>query len=235
MYCNNKVVHTIKEGDSLYKLSRQYMTTVTELIMGNPGVNPYNLQVGMKLTICPGQGYQETEQEEMTQETRVQNMERAWMEHVMLARMFMVSALNDLPDINAVEERMQRNIGEIANQFTDFWPRETRNQLEQMLSEHEQTFAALLQDLKTGDQQSYKENEQKWYEGGNMLSDMLSRANPAYRRRDLNRYFADHLSLLLNMANEFWNGDYEKSMETFDIAREQAEELGCYLAENLRS
>ncbi len=54
MYCQNRTVHTVQEGDSLYRLARQYHTTVTELILGNPGVNPYNLQVGMKLYVCPG-------------------------------------------------------------------------------------------------------------------------------------------------------------------------------------
>lgn len=58
MYCQNKIVYTVQAGDSLYKLSRQYRTTVTELILGNPGVNPYNLQVGMKLSICPGEGFE---------------------------------------------------------------------------------------------------------------------------------------------------------------------------------
>lgn len=57
MYCQNRRVHTVQEGDSLYRLARQYHTTVTELILGNPGVNPYNLQVGMKLYVCPGESY----------------------------------------------------------------------------------------------------------------------------------------------------------------------------------
>lgn len=210
------------------------MTTVTELIMGNPGVNPYNLQVGMKLTICPGPGYKETEQEEKTEEEVSQAMERAWMEHVMLFRMFMVSFLNDLPDLDSVSERMKRNVGEITNLFSGFFPVESRNRLQEMLMEHEQTFGALLGDLKSGNQESYAQNEKKWYEEGTMLADFLSRANPAYRRRDLNRYIEDHLRLLLNMANEYWDGDYEKAMETYDIAREQTEELGRYLAENLR-
>lgn len=49
--------YRVQEGDSLYKLAKQFHTTVTELILLNSGVNPYNLQTGMRLTICPGEGY----------------------------------------------------------------------------------------------------------------------------------------------------------------------------------
>ena len=57
MYCQNRISYRVQEGDSLYKLAKQFHTTVTELILLNSGVNPYNLQAGMRLTICPGEGY----------------------------------------------------------------------------------------------------------------------------------------------------------------------------------
>ena len=59
MYCQNRISYRVQEGDSLYKLAKHFHTTVTELILLNSGVNPYNLQVGMHLTICPGEGYVE--------------------------------------------------------------------------------------------------------------------------------------------------------------------------------
>ena len=57
MYCQNRISYRVQEGDSLYKLAKQFHTTVTELILLNSGVNPYNLQTGMRLTIGPGEGY----------------------------------------------------------------------------------------------------------------------------------------------------------------------------------
>lgn len=234
MYCKNKIVHTIKEGDSLYKLSRQYLTTVSELIMGNPAVNPYNLQVGMKLNICPGPGYEETEQDKVTEDERIRNMERAWEEHVMLARMFLVSFIHDLPERDSVIQRMERNIGEIVKQFEEQLSMEERNQMRELFMQHEQIYGELLGDLRSGNEESYQEDEKRWYDVGRELVDLLSRANPAYRRRDLNRYMQEHERLLLDMAKEYWDGNFEKSMETYDIAREQAEELGRYLAQNFR-
>ena len=42
--------HVIEKGDTLYKLSKQYNVKVSALILANPYVNIYNLQVGD--TIC---------------------------------------------------------------------------------------------------------------------------------------------------------------------------------------
>ena len=57
MNCSNSIEHTVEAGDTLYKLSRQYKTTVSSIILSNPRINPYNLQIGMKIEICPGREY----------------------------------------------------------------------------------------------------------------------------------------------------------------------------------
>ena len=43
--------HVIQKGDSLYKLSKQYHVKVSALILANPFVNIYNLQVGDEICI----------------------------------------------------------------------------------------------------------------------------------------------------------------------------------------
>ena len=46
--------HVVKQGDTFYKLAQRYKTTVPDIIRRNPGINPYNLQVGTRLNICEG-------------------------------------------------------------------------------------------------------------------------------------------------------------------------------------
>ena len=43
--------HVIRKGDTLYKLSKQYNVKVSALILANPFVNIYNLQVGDEICI----------------------------------------------------------------------------------------------------------------------------------------------------------------------------------------
>ncbi|MFD2257231.1 LysM peptidoglycan-binding domain-containing protein [Luteolibacter algae] len=46
--------HTIKSGDTFYKISRQYGVSVDELISANPSVNHRALRVGQVITVSKG-------------------------------------------------------------------------------------------------------------------------------------------------------------------------------------
>lgn len=107
MNCSNSIEHTVEAGDTLYKLSRQYKTTVSSIILSNPRINPYNLQIGMKIEICPGREYTRPEMPGNTGDSWISNnngkgnlkelMRMAWLNHTYLLRMLLVSMAADLP------------------------------------------------------------------------------------------------------------------------------------------
>ena len=47
----NGIIHTIKSGDTLYKLSGYYKVPLAEILRANPYVDVYNLQVGERICI----------------------------------------------------------------------------------------------------------------------------------------------------------------------------------------
>ncbi len=49
-YCNG-MVHVIKQGETLYQLSRRYRVPLAVLLRANPYVDVYNLQVGQEICI----------------------------------------------------------------------------------------------------------------------------------------------------------------------------------------
>jgi len=45
------ILHTIKAGDTLYMIAKQYRVNLQAIMDANPDIDPYNLRIGMKLCI----------------------------------------------------------------------------------------------------------------------------------------------------------------------------------------
>ena len=50
-YLRGYITHTISSGDTLYRLSRQYGTTLYAILQANPQVNAMHLQVGQQIVV----------------------------------------------------------------------------------------------------------------------------------------------------------------------------------------
>ena len=55
-YGESRMMHgcPVKEGDTLYKISQYHHVSVTDILLANPYVNVYNLQIGDELCIPVG-------------------------------------------------------------------------------------------------------------------------------------------------------------------------------------
>ena len=267
MYCQNKIVHTIQAGDSLYKLSRQYHTTVTELILGNPGVNPYNLQIGMQLFICPGEGYvpqqnpgggnmgggtgnpgggnmgggtgnpgsnNETESEREDSILRLnEDMRLAWLNHVYWTRMYLMSAVADNADQQAVEERLLETADEITDVFARYLPIATTRQLRNLLTEHIEIAGQIIQALKAKNMSDYDALVKKWYRNANQMAALFASHNPYFESRETRNMLLNHLDLTREEIEQQVNGEYEQSIDVFRDVEQQALAMADYFARGL--
>lgn len=279
MYCQNKIVHTIQAGDSLYKLSRQYHTTVTELILGNPGVNPYNLQIGMQLFICPGEGYvpqqnpgggnmgggtgnpgggnmgegtgnpgggsmgggtgnpgsnNETESEREDSILRLnEDMRLAWLNHVYWTRMYLMSAVADNADQQAVEERLLETADEITDVFARYLPIATTRQLRNLLTEHIEIAGQIIQALKAKNMSDYDALVQEWYRNANQMATLFANYNPYFESRETRNMLLNHLDLTREEIEQQVNGEYEQSIDVFRDVEQQALAMADYFARGL--
>ena len=267
MYCQNKIVHTIQAGDSLYKLSRQYHTTVTELILGNPGVNPYNLQIGMQLFICPGEGYvppqnpgggnmgggtgnpgggsmgggtgnpgsnNETESEREDSILRLnEDMRLAWLNHVYWTRMYLMSAVADNADQQAVEERLLETAYEITDVFARYLPIATTRQLRNLLTEHIEIAGQIIQALKAKNMSDYDALVKEWYRNANQMAALFASHNPYFESRETRNMLLNHLDLTREEIEQQVNGEYEQSIDVFRDVEQQALAMADYFARGL--
>ncbi len=55
----NGIIHVVKKGDTLYKISRMHNVNLSDIISANPYVNVYNMQPGEEICVPVQGGCQE--------------------------------------------------------------------------------------------------------------------------------------------------------------------------------
>lgn len=237
MACRQEVTHVVKAGDSLYKIAQQHQIPVETLMAQNPGLDPYNLQVGTEIMICLDGGVQEENPWQMIDWEDVidisNQMRLAWLQHVYWVRMLMISIVERLKDEAAVAERVMENPAEIAGVFEPFYGPEILQAMMSLITDHLRIGAALITALRDGQQQEAANLNNQWYQNAAMIAQMFAAINPYYSQEEVQNMMNRHLELTTKEVMDRLAGNYAGDIKAFGQVEEEVLEMADYFTSGL--
>lgn len=224
------IIHVVQPGDTFYRLAQRYQTTVPDIIMRNPGVNPYNLKVGTRLNICTGHMGDNLQQDEMDLNN---DMRKGWVQYVFWTLLFQTGLFNKLPGLEETQTRLMQTPEDIAAVFAKFYPQSTVNQLTTLLAEHTRLAGEIMMAMRDGEMQRAEQMERTWRQNAEDIARALANANPEYNYDEVLRMMNRHLDMLKRQMTAELNQDFENGIRLFDENENQMMEMADYLTNGL--
>jgi hypothetical protein len=144
-------------------------------------------------------------------------MRKLWEDHVSWTRLYIVSAVAGLPDVQATAERLLQNQTDIGNAIKPFYGDAAGDRLTSLLKPHILIAAELVTAAKAGNSADVKAASARWYDNANEIADFLSAANPKnYPQATMRAEMRHHLDLTLEEAQARIRGDWKVDIAAYD-------------------
>jgi hypothetical protein len=144
-------------------------------------------------------------------------MRRLWEDHIAWTRLFIVSAVADLPDTGVTAERLLQNQTDIGDAIKPFYGDAAGAQLTALLREHILIAGDILASAKSGDTAGTEANIAKWYVNGEEIAAFLSAANPeGWPAPEMKAMMTEHLDLTLEEAVARLQGNYPADIAAYE-------------------
>ncbi len=232
MNCSHIIPHQIQTGDTLYQLARYYQTTVPEILTFNPGLNPYNLQVGSTIAIPSGPGIAipanaspapaTPRPNPNKQMALVSRMRLRWSQHIYWTRMLLISIADHLKDQPAVTAQLMQNPRDIADIFEVFYNRQIADIIADLLTEHLQIGAQLILAIQSNQVEKANELDRQWTMNANKMANAFSSINPYYDKDEMLGMLRSHLNFTRQEISARLAANYPADIEAFNHVEAEA-------------
>jgi hypothetical protein len=149
-------------------------------------------------------------------------MRKLWEDHIIWTRVFIISAVADLPDKEAATNRLLQNQTDIGNAIKPYYGDAAGNQLTTLLKEHITTAAEIVTAAKAGDKAKQDDATKRWFTNADQIADFLSKANPkAWPQAEMRKMMHDHLNLTTEEVVARLQGNWAADIAAFDKVHEQ--------------
>lgn len=144
-------------------------------------------------------------------------MRKLWEDHVTWTRLFIVSAVHDLPDKAETTKRLLQNQVDIGNAIKPLYGNDAGNALTALLHDHILIAADLVAAAKAGNKAKLDDANKHWFANADDISMFLSKANPSnWKYEHMRGHMHDHLRLTTEQAVAQLKGDWAGSIRAYD-------------------
>ena len=149
-------------------------------------------------------------------------MRKLWEDHIIWTRLFIVSAVANLPDKDATTNRLLQNQVDIGNAVKPYYGDAAGNQLTTLLKEHITTAAELVTAAKANDTAKMEDAKRRWFANADQIASFLNKANPkSWSNAEMQKMMHDHLNLTTAEAQARLKGDWAADIAAYEKVHDQ--------------
>jgi len=149
-------------------------------------------------------------------------MRKLWEDHVVWTRVFIISAVADLPDKAAATDRLLKNQADIGDAIKPYYGNAAGDKLTALLKEHITTAAEVVTAAKGADKVKQDDATKRWFANADQIAGFLSDANPkSWPRAEMQKMMRDHLNLTTEEAVARLQGNWAADIAAYDKVHEQ--------------
>jgi hypothetical protein len=160
-------------------------------------------------------------------------MDKLWEDHATWTRVFIISAVADLPDKDAATKRLLQNQVDLGNAIKPFYGDEAGTKLTALLKDHIIIAADVVSAAKAGDKAKLEASVVRWRSNADDISIFLAKANPAWKLDDMKAMMREHLDLTTAEATARIKEDWAGDVAAYDKVHEQMLKMSKMLSDGI--
>jgi hypothetical protein len=143
-------------------------------------------------------------------------MRKLWEDHITYTRNYIISALANLPDADAVAQRLLKNQEDIGNAIKPYYGDAGGQKLTALLKDHIMIATEVVKAAKASDSAQLDAAQKKWSANGKEIAAFLSGANPNWPKGEMESMLQKHLDLTTGEVVGRLKQDWEADIRSYD-------------------
>ncbi len=149
-------------------------------------------------------------------------LRKLWFENVMWTRLYMVSALSELPDLENSAERLFRTPSDFAVMLEFFYGGQKADAFRSLLEEHLKIYASIVDNAKVKNIKAMEQYGILWCRNADRLAAFLAGINPCWPEDEWKKLMHEYLEFLTDVVTSRMTGEFCKDVMLFDQVEGQA-------------